>query len=519
MRRRAARARHAPAALLAMLVLLSLRADGAVAAASRGARQALPTSGSTQSARFCAPLPPPEGPVTRVRPEEAGRLDEIVAAAAAGQTILLEDGFYPLEGDWMLFARPDVTLRSASGRREAVVLDGGYRTTEIAVIRASGVTLASLTLRRARFHPVHVTGDGGADVQGVVLHDLVVEDPGQQAIKVNADGGGGVPDAGRISCSRIVLTDAGRPKVWEINGSCYTGGVDVHQARGWVVRDNEIEGFWCARGLSEHGIHFWRGARDTRVLRNRLRDNARGIGFGLGRDDPARLWPDEPCDGLPNPGHVGGLIAANALLQARAELRDSEAGYDCGICLAQACGARVAHNSVVADAAAFSSIEWRFGGSDPLVENNLVSHRLLARDGAEARMGVNLRGAEAGLFEDLLGGDLRLRADAVAAIDAGRPLDGADGDLALSHDLDGDPRDALPDLGADERASPMATAVEPTSMATVAPTVAPTAASTVAPTATRTVAPIELPTATPAGTSTGEAVGDRVFLPLLAVVE
>ena len=67
---------------------------------------------------------------------------------------------------------------------------------------------------------------------------------------------------------------------------CIHRGIDAHDASGWTVRDNYISGFWCdgAGGafLSEHAIHFWTGSRDTTVSRNKLVDNARGIGFGLG---------------------------------------------------------------------------------------------------------------------------------------------------------------------------------------------------------------------------------------------
>jgi hypothetical protein len=88
-------------------------------------------------------------------------------------------------------------------------------------------------------------------------------------------------DNGTLACSQIELTLSGQGKVLEYNGSCYTSGVDAHQARGWTFRDNLIEGFWCQTGLSEHAIHAWTGSRDTLVERNPLVNNARGVEFGL----------------------------------------------------------------------------------------------------------------------------------------------------------------------------------------------------------------------------------------------
>jgi hypothetical protein len=64
-----------------------------------------------------------------------------------------------------------------------------------------------------------------------------VIDPGEQAVKVNPYGGGTV-DSGTLECSHIELTDAGRP---HIRNNCYTGGLDAHEATGWLVRRNRID--------------------------------------------------------------------------------------------------------------------------------------------------------------------------------------------------------------------------------------------------------------------------------------
>jgi len=58
----------------------------------------------------------------------------------------VNDGTYNLDGVYLRFDVPNVTLRSASGNCENVVLDGNYITTEIVQIVASNITIADLTL-------------------------------------------------------------------------------------------------------------------------------------------------------------------------------------------------------------------------------------------------------------------------------------------------------------------------------------------------------------------------------------
>lgn len=396
-------------------------------------------------ADFCPPLPPPAGNVIDVTPAQAGQLAGIVASAGSGATIRLGDGTYLLDGDLLHFATAGVTLRSASGNRDAVVLDGNYQGGDLILIRASNVSIADLTVTRAWYHPIHVT-PASSHVTGTLIHNVRVIDPGEQAIKINADGTQTLlVDNGVIRCSRIELTDAGRP---QIRNNCYTGGVDAHRARGWQIRDNVIEGFWCPTGLSEHGIHVWTGSRDTVVERNQIRNCARGIGFGLGSATPGRTYPDNPCGGAANVGHYDGVIRNNFVFANDQQLFDSDSGFDLGIGLEQACGTRVLHNTVVSTRPPFSSIEGRFANTVATMTNNLMSHNLRPRDGASLTLAGNLQNAPAALFVDaVLAGDLHLVDGATAAIDQGASLPAGQAD----EDIDGDLREPARDIGADER--------------------------------------------------------------------
>lgn len=237
-------------------------------------------------------------------------------------------------------------------------LDGIYQTDFLIQISASDVTIANLTLQRAYYHPIHIYGTADA-TSGILLHNLRIVDPGQQAIKVNPNPH--FVDNSTIECCSIELTDTGRG---HIRNNCYTGGVDVHQARGWIVRNNYIEGFWCDFGLSEHGVHFWKGSRETLVEGNVIVDCARGIGFGLD-GDPGRTYSDYSYPpGTPYLEHIDGIIRNNFVAATDTDLFASQYGFDSGISLEHARGAQVTHNTVASSQAPYSSIEWRWSFLD-----------------------------------------------------------------------------------------------------------------------------------------------------------
>jgi hypothetical protein len=385
-------------------------------------------------------------------------LESAVNTATSGTTILVANGTYNLNGVYLRFDVSDVTLRSASGNREAVILDGNYMTTEIVQIVASNVTIADLTLREARHHPIHVMSSDSSDTTGTLIYNVHIIDPGQQAIKINpADSGipGYYTDDGVIACSHIELTDAGRP---HIRDNCYTGGVDAHQSLGWVIRDNLIEGFWCDSGLSEHGIHMWRGCRDTTIERNELNDNARGIGLGLVTTGSGRTYSDDPCPSAV--GYVddfGGIARNNSISANDTDLFDSQYGFDCGICFWNACNAQALHNTIFTanNAETFSSIEWRFENTQAVITNNLVNHQMRERDDATAAQSGNLTNAAAGWFVDPGNGDLHLLPTALEAIDQ------VTAPVQVDDDMDGDgrPEGAISDVGADEYGDPPPSAV------------------------------------------------------------
>jgi len=301
-------------------------------------------------------------------------------------------------------------LRSASGNREAVILDDNYSASETVTIAASNVTIADVTIKRAGTHPIHVVTPSGANTSGTLIYNVRVIDPGQQAIKINPSATGYYLDNGTVACASIELTDAGRQKVLDINGSCYTGGVDAHQARSWVIRDNLIQGFWCSSDLAEHGIHLWSDSADTLVERNKIVDCARGIGFGLGSS-----------------GHSGGVIRNNMV----------RVNQDVGIGLENSPNTHVYNNTVYNGNDYMASIEYRFTATSGVsIINNLTNKAILSRDGGSGTVQNNVTNAQASWFASAATGDLHLASSISSVVDRGQTLaevtDDYDGDARLS---------------------------------------------------------------------------------------
>lgn len=402
------------------------------------------TTGGPPGDERCAPWPEGQGPVIAVTPAQAAELPGIVAGAASGTTIALAPGTYDLSfGAPIHVTTPGLTLRGMGGDRDAVILDAAYGTGELLLVEASDTTIVDMTLQRAFWHPIHVTGGASAEITGVTIYNVKVIDPGQQAIKINASPSEHYADEGLIACSWIELTDAGRPM---IKDNCYTGGVDAHSAWGWTIRDNTIRGFWCDQGLSEHAVHMWVTCRDTIVERNDIRDCARGVGFGLGENGngKSRTYPDDPCPGKSYLGHIGGEIRNNMIWAGDPDLFASQAGFDSGVALEQACDARVFHNTVVSLQQPFVSMEYRWANTSATIAANLVSHNIAMRDGAQAQLDGNIEGAGSEHFIDQAGADLHLAPNS-SAVDAYPPE-------VVADDFDAEPRVGIPDVGADERA-------------------------------------------------------------------
>jgi hypothetical protein len=371
-------------------------------------------------------------PVWAVVVGSVGALQSAVDNANSGgdKTILIANGIYDLSGVALSITADGVTVRGASGTRSAVVLDNHYvagGTSGIFRILASGVTIADLTLRRPYFHAIHISPAATRSTGNILIQNVHIIDPGEQAIKINPDN----PDAatytvnnGTIKNCLIELTDAGRSQLTS-EYPCYTGGIDGHWAANWKVQDNVIRGFWCSDALSEHGIHFWNNSSNILVERNKIIDCDRGIGFGLGEDR----------------GSTGGIIRNNMIYHG------PDHGYsDVGISLESTPDAQV-YNNTVFHAHAYSAIEYRFAATTgTLIANNLTNRAIDPRDFATGTESHNLTTAQASWFVNTSAGDLHLASAVSSVVDQGMAVPGLTDDF----DRGARPFGAGYDIGADE---------------------------------------------------------------------
>jgi len=83
-----------------------------------------PPQAGPDDTNLCPPLFPP----TPATVSNVTQLLQAVDAASSGTTILLADGIYEFDGDDRLrIDDNNVTIRSADGERDAVILDGNYQ--------------------------------------------------------------------------------------------------------------------------------------------------------------------------------------------------------------------------------------------------------------------------------------------------------------------------------------------------------------------------------------------------------
>jgi len=359
-----------------------------------------------------------------------------VRGAPAGSTIALADGVYRLpRGRSIEITVPGLTIRSASGRREAVRIEGGA----IGIaINADNVTIADLTLSGARFHAIQVRGE--RRVSGTRIYNVHALDSGQQIIKVSAGDGARGESAGdgEIACSLLEYSDYNRGA--GMTPGSYTNAIDILAARGWVVRDNRIRRIRSREGPAGPAILVWRAARDTRIVRNVIVDSWRGIALGLAR-------PNAGSRGGAAVGydHRDGVVENNVVL---ALTEPADAAIESNF----AVGSRIEHNTVyyapgLAHAVGWS-IEYRFEPTTAVIRNNLTNRPIVRRRPVPRRPALlagNLTTARAGWFRDIAGGDFHLVPGA-PAVDAGVA------DTEVTADIDGElrPQGAAPDPGADE---------------------------------------------------------------------
>lgn len=287
-------------------------------------------------------------------------------------TIFLHDGMYDVR-QRLVFKAPDISLRSISGDREAVVLRGkgmkNSNNAEILIdVQAPNISIFGVTLEQSSHHLIQVKGDKGAN--NFRLSNCVLKDSYQQLLKV---GRGRKSDSPGFS-ERGVIENCLFEYTAGIGPQFYIGGIDAHGARNWVVRRNIFRNIASpGPSVAEHAIHFWDQSQDNLVEFNVIENCDRGIGFGMGRE--------------PKNVNRGGVIQNNIILHNQREHRFA----DVGIALENSPNTIVKNNVVLLQGDYRNAIEYRFSGTrDVVIENNVVNKAMKSRNNGSAKLVNNV---------------------------------------------------------------------------------------------------------------------------------
>ncbi len=258
------------------------------------------------------PLPPPTGDVIQV-----STVAELLAAAdqvTPGGTILIDDGVYLMPTVFTI-RTDDVCVRSASGDRDAVVLDAvdSDHGELFGFTECQDVTVADLTIRNVHHNGFKLNANIGRSVRGITIHNCVAHNVWQRGFKgvsgpeaeedsglpVRPAGGGG-PSRPRHFVDdcviRYCLFHNDRPKRIDdepfeqknptrFDGN-YIAAIDVMSARNWHVHDNVFLGIQGRNGGARGAIFFWQGSEDVCIEGNVIVDCDSGMWLGLS-------WPPE----------------------------------------------------------------------------------------------------------------------------------------------------------------------------------------------------------------------------------
>ena len=336
--------------------------------------------------------------------------------------ISVNDGTYTLS-DTLYVNAANITIKGKSGNRSSVIIQGDAMAETASIgnvirVAANNFKLDGVTLQRAGWHAIQVAGESNAD--GMVVTNCVLRDTYEQLVKVTKSASA-VSDNGRIENCLFQYTAGVAPYY-------YTGGIDAHGAKGWVVRGNTFKGIASpATAVSEFAVHFWDDSANNTTERNTIIDCDRGIGYGL--------------QGFT--ANAGGVIRNNMIYHSN----NGAPFADVGIALENSTNTQVYNNTVYFANNMSWAMEYRFAATTGAVfTNNLSNKPIQARDGGGGTQLSNVTNAAASAFKALASGDLHLVSAVSGVVNAGRAVSG------LTDDFDGEARgsDAGIDIGADE---------------------------------------------------------------------
>lgn len=377
------------------------------------------------------PLPKPKAPIIRV-----DNVDALFAAARnipKGGTILLADGHYWMPRYFAL-TKDGITLRSASGRRERVILDGArsMHGELVGITGASDVTIADLTIQNIKWNGFKINSD--SHVQRVTIRNCVIHNIWQRGVK-----GVRVPKAHRpawqpAGCRiQYCLFYNDRPKTYaddpadtarNFRGN-YIGGIDVMYPKDWVISHNVFIGIRGRSGEARGAVFLWHEAEGCVIEKNIIINCDSGICLGNSH---------KPADVAV---HATGCVVRNNFLTRVPEN---------GILADYTRNCRILHNTVHDPKSRMRRLIRMVHDNDGLlVANNLLSG---PPPSMESRNGItiknNLVKVATDAFVNPKLGNLHIKSSLPEAANSGILLPD------VPDDIDGTPRREKHDLGAHE---------------------------------------------------------------------
>jgi hypothetical protein len=370
-------------------------------------------------------------------------LRSAATTAAPGDEIVIAAGQYHVTNS-LYVTTPNLTFRGATGNRDDVVLYGNGMNVNSGVLEgfwaaASGIQLRDLTIRDFWYHGIHICGDPYAD--NVIVSNVKTINCGERHVKGSSSSG--ISDNVLIEDLWMEQTEEYLPRPGHpVDENNYIGGIDAMHINNWTIRRLTAVNIRGATDGGRAAIFLWNGVSGLTIEDCRIFRCGHGISIGN---------PSGPNNSHVAPWHaVGGLIRNNTIIRRSAWALELDNTKDF----------KVYNNTVYSDDATY----WRTVQvyDDPaeglttslLLRNNIIRggvNDLSSGDwsaAAVAAMGniVDNIGTVVtpAWFVDPAGNDLHLTASAAGAIDQAAVL--AD----VTDDMDGQPRGALPDLGADE---------------------------------------------------------------------
>lgn len=344
------------------------------------------------------------GPTVEVDTVEA--LLEAIESAAPHTTILVADGHYHLPR-YTAITADHVTLRSASGDRDAVILDGARsRHNElIGITHASHVTIADLTIQNVIANAIKINND--TPVHHVTIRNCVIRNVWQRGVKSVRS-----PELKtRNGLIEHCLFVNDRPKTFAddpsdtadtFNGD-YVGAIDLMDAVGWTIRDNEFRNIQGRTRTGRGAIFVWFESRDCVIERNVIVDCDQGVALGN-----AHITDDAAY-------HAAGFVVRNNFI-TRAPMNP--------VFIAHSRATTVLHNTIDDPENARGRSVRVFANNDGLrLFSNLINGRPVREEQVEGEIAIfdNAVGtAFAQWFADPAAGDLRLARDAMDRLPAVR---------------------------------------------------------------------------------------------------